>query len=102
MSDITKLGISQTALFQLLEDIVSVVNELRTDHATFKTVVDELVTDVGTIATFEAALTAKLDADAGVTDADYASTLTEVVAPTAAAPATLTAAALSLTGYTDS
>jgi hypothetical protein len=94
MSDITKLGISQTALFQFLSNIVTVVNELRTDHATFKTVVDELVTDVGTIATFQAALTAKLDADSGITDTNYAATLTEVVAPTAAA--------LSLTGYTDS
>jgi len=45
----------------------------------------ELRTDMGTVATFQAALTAKLDADGGITDVNYASTLTEVVAPSAAA-----------------
>jgi hypothetical protein len=49
------------------------------------TLIDELRTDINTIATFQAALTAKLDADAGITDTDYASSLTEVAAVTAAA-----------------
>jgi len=50
------------------------------------TLIDEVHDDITTIATFQAALTAKLDLDAGITDTDYASTLTEVVAPTAPKP----------------
>ena len=50
------------------------------------TLISELKTDVGTIATFQTALTAKLDADSGVGDTDYASSLTEVAAPSSATP----------------
>lgn len=54
------------------------VLELIDDHATFKTVVDELTTWAETLG-------AKLNADAGVTDTDYDATIT------ADAPGTLTA-----------
>jgi len=52
--------------------------ELRADHASFKAAVDELHTWAET-------LSAKLNADAGVTDTDYDAVIT------ADAPATLTA-----------
>lgn len=111
-NSIKKTGINQGDLVDLLTNLVTVVNELVDDHATNKTTIDEcrtaiveliddhatmvtleteLKADIGTIATFQAALTAKLDADAGITDTDYAATLTEVAAVTASPPATLTA-----------
>jgi hypothetical protein len=52
--------------------------ELKADHATFKTVVDELTA-------WAEALSTKLNADTGVTDADYDAIIT------ADAPATLSA-----------
>lgn len=61
------------------EDLVKVIIRLCT-------AVEELLDDVATIATFQAALTAKLDADSGVGDTDYASGLTEVVAPSSSDP----------------
>lgn len=54
--------------------------------ALLSTLIDEVHDDVTTVATFQAALTAKLDLDPGITDTDYASSLTEVVAPTAPKP----------------
>jgi hypothetical protein len=63
-----------------LDALRTLANELRTDHATFKTVVDELTA-------WAEALATKLNADAGVTDVDYDAVIT------AAAPATLAAAA---------
>jgi hypothetical protein len=65
--------------------LTAIANELRTDHATFKTVVDELKTDHN-------ALLAKLDADSGVTDTNYAATN----ATAASSPATLSAPAVTL------
>ena len=56
----------------------ALLDELHDDHATFKTVVDELKTWAQTLAT-------KLNADTGVADTDYDTTIT------ASAPATLTA-----------
>lgn len=79
-------------LVEYMELTQALLTELIADHAIIKTLTDELKTDIGTIATFQAALTAKLDADAGITDTDYASSLTEVVAPSAAGLSTLTAA----------
>lgn len=102
MAEITKKGMDQGALYNYLNSIQTMLTELVTDLASYKTVVDEVVTDIGTIATFQAALTAKLDADTGVNDTDYASGLTEVVAPTAAAPAAMSASTPDLTSVNKS
>lgn len=86
--------------------IRTLANELRTDHATLKTLTDELivdgdasVVDVAALRTAIVGITAKLDADAGVTDTDYAATW-DPAAQTgtsiaASALATITAAASS-------
>lgn len=50
-SSLTKTNISQVDLYTLLANLVTAVNALKTDHGT---------------------LIAKLNADAGVTDANYA------------------------------
>lgn len=96
-----------------VSDLITLTDELHDDHATNETAMssvgvlvteiqteyDKMVTDVGAIHTAVTAITAKLDADAGVTDTDYASTCdpaattavaTTNPAPTAGAP-TLTA-----------
>jgi plasmid maintenance system antidote protein VapI len=101
-SDITENGVSQGDLVRFMKNVRDVVNELITDHASYKTTVDSLVTlctelrtDHATAITFAAelkvdadaafadltairaaivAITAKLDADAGVTDVNYAAT----------------------------
>lgn len=81
----------------------TLVEELHDDHATFKTIVDELKTDytalladVTEIRTKLIATHAKLDADAGVTDTNYAATnnpaALTATAIAASSPATLTAA----------
>lgn len=110
MADITGTGISQEDLVTFLNNVTTLVNELQADHATFKTVVDELKTDytalladVTAIRTALVGVTAKLDADAGITDTDYAATHDPAAltagAIAASAPATLSAStALSLTG----
>lgn len=89
---ISEQGATQQDIVSLLRDLRALAVELRADAATQKTFNDEVKADIGIIATFQAALTAKLDADAGITDTDYASSLTEVVAMTASPPATITAA----------
>ena len=43
-SDITDGGINQNSLVTFLQNVVDLINELQTDHATSKTTVDELVT----------------------------------------------------------
>ena len=43
-SDITDGGINQNSLVAFLQNVVDLINELQTDHATSKTTVDELVT----------------------------------------------------------
>lgn len=100
--DITGNGLNQGDLVKLLGNIRDNLNELTTDHATFKTsvdaietlieelhddhatfktVVDELKTDytalladVTAIRTKLVATHAKLDLDGGVTDTNYAAT----------------------------
>jgi len=97
--DITANGVSQGSLFNLLSNIVDLVNELQSDHATYKTLTDELKTDGSAVfadltairAAF-VALTAKMDADfADVTNAstDYAASVD---------PAALTATAIAASG----
>jgi len=89
------------AMYTEITALRALANELRTDHATFKTTVDaartaiiELIDDHATFKTVVDELTAwaetlatKLNADAGVTDTDYDAIIT------ADAPATLTATA---------
>ena len=63
---ITRTGVQQSDLVKFMENVRDVVNELQTDHAT-------LLADVTAIRTAVTGITAQLDADAGVTDTDYAS-----------------------------
>ena len=96
LSDVKENGVNQGDLVKAINNLVDAVNELIADHATFKTVVDEMNTDADAvfadltaIRTAVVGITAKLDADAGVTDTNYASTLD---------PAALTATAIAATG----
>jgi len=74
----------ESPLFALIKfgkkfkQIITLVNEMADDHATNKAVVDELKTWAQTLAT-------KLNADAGVTDTNYDTTITN------SGPATLSA-----------
>lgn len=68
------------ALYTEVAALRTLTTELRTDHATYKTCVDE-------IEAWAEALATKLNSDGGVTDADYDAVIT------ASAPATITAAA---------
>ena len=99
-SDIVGNGVNQGDLVDLLTNIKELLNELQADHATNKTVIDELKTDytalladVTAIRTSLIATTAKLDADATVTDANYGS-LNNPAALTATAIAASSAATL--------
>ena len=76
-----------------ISKLQALASELRTDHATFKAAVDSLRTLANELKTDHNALLAKLDADAGVTDANYAASHTIAAADASAAPATITAAA---------
>lgn len=78
-------SIHQADLVLFLTDIVTLVNELRTDYAA-------LLADVTEIRTKLIATHTKLDADAGVTDVNYASTNN----PAALTATAIAAAALSL------
>ena len=64
--DVAANGMLQGDLYAVVSNLTDVVNELQTDHATFKTVVDELKTD-------------------------YTALLADVTAIAASSPATLTA-----------
>lgn len=57
-----------------LDDILTLVRELYDDHATFRTVINDLKTFVNKINDTIDGILAKLDADTGVADTDYAST----------------------------
>ena len=74
-------GVNGPQVYDVLEDIIALVNELRTDHATFQLAIDGIV--------------AKLDADSGITDTNYEA-IHGVGGSGAALPATLTAAAVAL------
>lgn len=80
-ASITPTGMNQGDLYNLLSNIVDIVNELQEDHATNKTMTDELnldgdrtFADLTAIRAAVVAITAKLDADGGVTDTNYAAT----------------------------
>lgn len=107
-TNITGLGISTSALATALTNIGTLINELAADHATVKAFIDEIKVDndatVADIAALRAAvvgITAKLDADSGVTDTNYASawdpaaqTSTDI---SATAVGTLTASTVDIT-----
>ena len=99
--EITENGLSQGDLVKLLNNIILVVNELQADHATFKTMTDELnvdgdavFVDLTAIRAAIVGITAKLDNDGGITDTNYAATwdpnALTATAIAAADPATLT------------
>tara|TARA_R110001592_G_scaffold342743_1_gene632749 strand:- start:116 stop:388 length:273 start_codon:yes stop_codon:yes gene_type:complete len=50
-ANITEKGLNQGDLVKVLANLVDVVNELQTDHATFKAVVDDNKTAVNAIIT---------------------------------------------------
>lgn len=99
--EITENGLNQGDLVKLLNNIILVVNELQADHATFKTLTDEVNTDGDAVFADLTAIhasilgiTAQLDTDGGVTDTTYASgnnpAALTATAIAAANPATLT------------
>ena len=49
MPDITDKGIYQSDLYHYLNDVATLANELRTDHATYKTAVDAVQTQFNTL-----------------------------------------------------
>ena len=65
-------GMTQGDLVRFMKNVRDVVNELQTDHATLKTMVDELHVDIDLNGAALAAILTKIDADAGITDTDYA------------------------------
>ena len=80
LANITETGLNQGDLVKYLQNIRDVVNELQTDHATTKTMTDELnidgdavFVDLTAIRASIVGITAQLDADGGVTDTTYAS-----------------------------
>lgn len=83
--DITDTGLSQGALVAFLTNVVALCNELKTDYTALRV-------DVAAIRTALVGVTAKLDADGGVTDTNYASTLD----PAALTSSTIAASSLSL------
>ena len=114
----TELRTDHATFKTAVDQTETLVEELHDDHATFKTLVDELKTDytalladVTEIRTKLIDTHVKLDADAGVTDTNYAATnnpaaltatailasspATLTAAKPASAPATITAAAVS-------
>lgn len=84
------------ALRDIADDLAAIkakTNADTTDIAAVRTQVAALVVDVGAHRTAYNATLAKLDADAGVTDTNYAAT-NPAAALTAAAPAALTGGAI--------
>lgn len=84
-SDVTYSGLNQQALVAVLKNMQATINELRTGH-------DALVADMATRIANHNTLKTKLNADAGVTDADYAAAgaITAVVLTSAAVAIALT------------
>lgn len=96
LANITETGMNQGDIVKYFNNILDIVNELQTDHATIKTLTDELNTDgdavfVDLTAIHAAILAgnAQLDLDGGVTDTDYAANND---------PAALTATAIAASG----
>lgn len=85
-SDITENGVNQGDLVRFMKNTRDAVNELNTDA-------DAVFADLTAIRAAIVAITAKLDLDAGVTDANYAATCN----PAALTATAVAAAALTLT-----
>lgn len=85
MSDLTYTGHDQQALHALLLNMKATINELRTGH-------EALVADMATRIANHNTLITKLNADAGVTDANYAAAgaITAVALTAAAVAVSLT------------
>lgn len=116
--EINETGMNQGDLIRVIRNLADAVNELISDHGTYKTQADavetlveelkvdytalladvtairaevvKLVTDMGTRITENNTLATKLNNDGGVTDTNYAA----AAAATAVAPAALTATAI--------
>jgi hypothetical protein len=85
-SEITENGLSQGDLVRFQKNVRDLVNEIRTDAiAAFA--------DITALRAAVVAITAKLDADGGVTDTNYAATCD----PAAVTMTTIAAPALTLT-----
>lgn len=83
-STLTENGVSQGDLIRYLKNVRDVANELNTD-------MDAVFADLTAIRAAVVAITAKLDADGGVTDTNYAATCN---------PAALTASATAAAALT--
>lgn len=84
-STITENGVSQGDLVRFLKNVRDIVNELKTDGSA-------CFADITALRAAVVAITAKLDADAGVTDTNYAATCN----PAAVTATTISATALTL------
>ena len=94
---LTATGVNQDDLIKYLRNVRDMVNELKTDYTALRadvtairTQVVALVADMATRITNHNTLATKLNADAGVTDVDYAA----ATAKTAVDPAAITATAI--------
>lgn len=85
-SDLKADGVNQADLVAFLENIKDAVNELQTQHTALRA-------DVSAVRTSVTGVTAQLDADATVTDTDYAASND----PAALTSTALAQAALKLT-----
>jgi hypothetical protein len=85
-SDITESGVNQGDLVRFLKNVKDAVNEINTDC-------DAYFADLTAIRAAIVAITAKLDADGGVTDTNYAATCN----PAALTSTAVSSAALKLT-----
>jgi hypothetical protein len=84
LSNITENGVNQGDLVKLLNNIVDAINEINTDG-------DAYFADITALRAAVVAITAKLDADGGVTDTNYAATCNPAaVTSTAVSASTLT------------
>lgn len=92
LTDVDAIRTRYTALRTDVTAIRAEVVKLVTDLTATRAELVKAVTDLGALRTAHNAALAKLDADAGVTDVNYAAT-TAAPAITAAAPAAITAAA---------
>lgn len=80
-----------------LTALIAAVNELIADHATNRTELLALNADIDALRAAIVGITAKLDADAGVTDTNYASTLDPAAVTSGSPAAALTATTITAT-----
>lgn len=103
-SDITSTGAEQGSVVALLQNIRDTLNEIRTgytanraDITAIRTQVVALIADMATRIANHNTLATKLNADAGVTDTNYAAAgAITAVDPAAVTSAALTAAAAAI------